>query len=58
MMRDTGFEPMLKRQQGPFGQFIHCVTMRDKFPAQTAFNCTFEDLPKTPVKSEFISVSG
>jgi hypothetical protein len=24
------------------------VTMRDKFTAQTAFSCTFEDLPRRP----------
>ena len=35
-----------------------CVTMRDKFPAQTAFSCTFEDFAKTPAEPEIISVSG
>jgi hypothetical protein len=58
MVRDTGFEPVLKLQTGLFLTSCICLTMRDKFPAQTAFSRTFEDLPKTPAEPEFISVSG
>jgi hypothetical protein len=32
--------------------------MRDKFAAQTAFSCIFEDLPKKPGEPEFINISG
>jgi hypothetical protein len=32
--------------------------MRDKFPAQTAFSCTFEDLPKTPVAPDLSVFQG
>jgi hypothetical protein len=49
---------MLKRQTGTFGASSTCVTMRDKFPAQTAFNCAFEDFANTPAEPEIISVSG
>ena len=52
------FEPMLKRQTGTFRTSSICVTMRDNFPAQTAFSCTFEDFANMPAEPEIISVSG